>query len=135
MEQSTFNTVQCRCVSFIENRITSNIKSPTKCNTNGMEWNKQACFAGCVKTLSDATAPIGKIHQFSKIAVTFEPIKLFLYSMGFRTPLICITGNWKHNPYPQENSLHFHIMVWWKWEQFGELWIPWDLEELKWPVV
>ena len=29
------------------------------------------------QTLPDATPPVGKIHPFSKIAVTFEPIQRF----------------------------------------------------------
>ena len=37
---------------------------------------KQACIAGCTQTPSDATQEIGKIHLFSKIAVTFEPIAI-----------------------------------------------------------
>ena len=29
------------------------------------------------QTLPDATPPIGKIHPFSKMAITFEPLKQF----------------------------------------------------------
>ena len=36
--------------------------------------NKPAAKAAG-KTLPDATPPVGKIHSFSKIAVTFEPIQ------------------------------------------------------------
>ena len=43
----------------------------------------QACYGICAQTLSDATPPIGRIHQFSKIAVTFEPIMKFLGTSGF----------------------------------------------------
>ena len=39
-----------------------------------------------VQTLSDATPPIGKIHQFSIIAVTFEPMMQFWYILRFRMP-------------------------------------------------
>ena len=39
---------------------------------------KQACGAGCRRRPSpDEAPPIGKIHPFSKMAVTFEPL------MGF----------------------------------------------------
>ena len=31
------------------------------------------------QTLPDAAPPVGKIHPFSKIAVTFKPIKQFMY--------------------------------------------------------
>ena len=34
---------------------------------------KQVCFTGSVRTLLDANPPTGKIHPFSKIALTFEP--------------------------------------------------------------
>ena len=34
----------------------------------------QACYAGCAQTLPNATPPIGKVHPFSKMANTFEPI-------------------------------------------------------------
>ena len=36
------------------------------------------------QTLPDATPPVGKIHQFSKIAVTFEPIQPFTCTSRFR---------------------------------------------------
>ena len=36
--------------------------------------NKPAAHAAG-QTLSNATLPVGKIHKFSKIAVTFEPTK------------------------------------------------------------
>ena len=36
------------------------------------------------QTLPDATPPIDKIHPFSKMAVTFEPIMEFLCPSGFR---------------------------------------------------
>ena len=36
---------------------------------------KQACFAGCAQTLPNSTPPTGRIHRFSKIAVTFEPVE------------------------------------------------------------
>ena len=35
------------------------------------------------QTLPDATPRVGKIHPFSKIAVTFEPIKKFLCPSRF----------------------------------------------------
>ena len=38
----------------------------------------QASFAGCAQTLPDTTPPKGKIHPFSKTAVTFEPMMQFL---------------------------------------------------------
>ena len=43
----------------------------------------QACYGICVQTPSDATSPIGRIHQFSKVAVTFEPMMQFLGTSGF----------------------------------------------------
>ena len=39
----------------------------------------------------DATPPIDKIHPFSKIALTFEPMMQFLYHLIFRMSLICVT--------------------------------------------
>ena len=36
------------------------------------------------QTLPDATPPVGKIHPFSKIAVTFEPIQRFRCPSRFR---------------------------------------------------
>ena len=39
-------------------------------------YNKYAAQAAA-QTLPDATPPVGKIHPFRKIAVTFEPIQQF----------------------------------------------------------
>ena len=36
------------------------------------------------QTLPNATRPIGKIHPFSKMAVTFEPLMGFGCPLGFR---------------------------------------------------
>ena len=36
------------------------------------------------QTLPDATPPVGKIHPFSKIAVTFAPMQQFRCPSGFR---------------------------------------------------
>ena len=37
--------------------------------------HKKACCAGCRRRPSPAEAPsIGKIHPFSKMAITFEPV-------------------------------------------------------------
>ena len=36
------------------------------------------------QTLLDAASQVGKIHPFSKIAVTFEPIQRFRYPSRFR---------------------------------------------------
>ena len=36
------------------------------------------------QTLPDATPPVGKIHPFSKIAVTFKPIQRFKCPSRFR---------------------------------------------------
>ena len=51
----------------------------------------QGTFLLCIKKLDgvnqlipDATPPIGKIHPFSKKAVTFEPIMQFSYPLRFR---------------------------------------------------
>ena len=41
--------------------------------------------------LPDATPPIDKIHPFSKIAVTFEPVIQFWCSWGFRKFFITTT--------------------------------------------
>ena len=47
------------------------------------------CTAG--QTLPDAIQPVGKIHLFSKIAVTFKPIQ------RFRCPLrYSLFYGWKH---------------------------------------
>ena len=40
---------------------------------------------------SDATQPIGKIHIFCKMAITFEPPMGFLCPSGFRKFLISMT--------------------------------------------
>ena len=37
-----------------------------------------------VQTLHNATSPVSKIHPFSKIAVTFEPIQQFVCPSRFR---------------------------------------------------
>ena len=42
-------------------------------NTRGKKPAAQAVG----QTLPDATPPVGKIHRFSKIAVTFEPMQRF----------------------------------------------------------
>ena len=39
-------------------------------------------------TLPDEAPPIGKIHPFSKIAVTFEPVLQFGCPSGFRISYI-----------------------------------------------
>ena len=50
---------------------------------------KQACCAGCRRRPSPAEAPpIGKIHPFSKMTVTFEPPLEFWCPSGFRKFLI-----------------------------------------------
>ena len=49
-------------------------------NVNG---NKPAVQAAG-HTLPDATPPVGKIHTFSKITVTFEPIQQFKCPSRFR---------------------------------------------------
>ena len=36
------------------------------------------------QTLPNATPPLGKIHPFSKIAITFEPMKQFICPSIFR---------------------------------------------------
>ena len=42
---------------------------------NLLNIHKQACCAGCRRRPSpNEDPPIGKIHPFSKIAVTFEPL-------------------------------------------------------------
>ena len=43
------------------------------------------------QTLPDATPPIGKIHPFSNMAVTFEPPMRFWYPLGYRKFLITMT--------------------------------------------
>ena len=45
---------------------------------------KKSCFAGCAQTVPNATQPTGKIHPFSKIAVTFEPVMQFRYPSGLK---------------------------------------------------
>ena len=46
---------------------------------------KQACWAGCSSRPFTAEAPpIGKIHQFSKIAIPFEPVMPFGCPSRFR---------------------------------------------------
>ena len=47
-------------------------------NRFGAWEKKQACCAGCRRRPPSAEAPpIGKIHVFSKMAVTFEPLTGF----------------------------------------------------------
>ena len=48
-----------------------------------MHVNKPAVQAAA-QTLPDATPPVGKIHTFSKIAFTFEPIQRFRCPSRFR---------------------------------------------------
>ena len=48
----------------------------------GMQTNKPAAQAAG-QTLPDASAPVGKIHPFSKIAITFEPIQQLKCLSGF----------------------------------------------------
>ena len=44
----------------------------------------------CAQTLSDATPPVGKVHPFSKMAITFTPILKFLCPLRFRNfPCLC----------------------------------------------
>ena len=42
-------------------------------------------------TLSDAKSPIGKIHPFSKMTVTFEPTMRFWWTSGFKKFLSTMT--------------------------------------------
>ena len=63
---------------------------------------KQACFAGCMQTLTNATAPIGQI-PFSNIAVTFEPMLEFdiLLDIECLKPMRQSHFNYlKHHLYP-----------------------------------
>ena len=60
----------------------------------------QDCFAGGAQTLPDEAPPIGKIHPFRKIAVTFEPKRDFdalqdLYSLIKRQ--YSFFFDWKHH--------------------------------------
>ena len=56
------------------------------------EIEKQACCAGCRRRPFTAEAPpIGKIHPFSKIAVTFEPVMRFGCFLRFRISLKIVT--------------------------------------------
>ena len=43
------------------------------------------------QTLPDEAPPMGKIHPFSKMAVTFEPLMEFGCPLGFRKFLITMT--------------------------------------------
>ena len=45
--------------------------------------NKSAAQAAG-QTPTEATPPVGKIHPFSKIAVTFEPVQRFICPSRFR---------------------------------------------------
>ena len=52
------------------------------------------------QTLPDATPPVGKIHPFSKIAVTFERIQRFRCPPRFRISEKCqysLSYDWKHH--------------------------------------
>ena len=50
------------------------------------------------QTLPDAIPPIGQIHPFSKMVVTFEPLKGFGCPLGSRKVLITNIYNWKCYP-------------------------------------
>ena len=43
------------------------------------------------QTLPDEAQPIGKIHPFTKMAVTFEPLMGFCCLSGFRKVLVTMT--------------------------------------------
>ena len=43
-------------------------------------------FTGCAQNPRHATTPIGQIHPFSKIAVTFKPMMIFSYPLRLRMP-------------------------------------------------
>ena len=51
----------------------------TKLLSSGPEPGRyeKLAFAGWAQTLPNATPPIGKIHPFSKIAISSEPIMRF----------------------------------------------------------
>ena len=50
------------------------------------------------QTLLNATPPVGKIHPFSKIAVTFEPIQQFRWPSIFRKKIpYSLFYDWKHH--------------------------------------
>ena len=51
--------------------------------------NKQGFFAGYAQMLPDATLPIGKINSFSKMAITFEPIMIWEYSVYSVFCILC----------------------------------------------
>ena len=54
-------------------------------NDNNHNVLKEACCTGCRRRPFTAGAPlIGKINPFSKITVTFEPVKRFGCPSGFR---------------------------------------------------
>ena len=55
----------------------------TKLDRRFRTGNKPAAQAAG-QTLPDATPPVGKIHTFSNIAVTFEPIQQFRCPSRFR---------------------------------------------------
>ena len=74
--QCNYLCVACRCRGWVIPHLAN------CCSENGRVWRlyiqvKQACFAGCSQTLPDEAPPIGKIHSFSKIAVTFKAMQRF----------------------------------------------------------
>ena len=52
---------------------------------------KQACFAGCMQTIPNATTPIGQIHLFRKIPL--EPTIWLWCPSTFWISLICATSS------------------------------------------
>ena len=58
--------------------------SSGKIYMNILDYIEQACCAGCRRRSFTAEALlIGKMHPFSKIAVTFEPVQQFRCPAGF----------------------------------------------------
>ena len=75
-------TVQLHCLCELMKKE-NNVKEKTKLNELNEEVpdvnSKQDCCAGCrrAQTLPNGIPPIGKIHPFRKVTITFKPL------MGF----------------------------------------------------
>ena len=76
----SFNTTKCIRNQMFDTLLSIDIYKPLK--ETSLLCRLQA------QTLPDATPPIGQIHPFIKMAITFEPLKRFWCPLGFRKFLI-----------------------------------------------
>ena len=74
---------------------------------------KQACFGGSAHAPLNATPPIGKIHPFSKMAVTFKPMIAIFYVFKIKNVQYSLFhyGNHRLQPFVSDGATTFHIWV------------------------